>query len=138
MTAVLGRLKVRIVHANGAKLALGVIWVCFATIFGYLALQHHRMSLQSAPEVKMTSRPSQPGVTITAKIAGMDIDQPLRDFTRNFNEYIASQNAASIASNCLSMWGYIVALATAAVSALIEFWSAFREKSRTAHRDWID
>jgi type IV secretory pathway VirB6-like protein len=98
------------------------IWLGFAVVFAALGSYHFWASTQSTPPFEFQPRPITqiPGLQITMQIAG--IDQPLQDFTKEFNAYLRKQNASATLSNIASGWGYVVAF----IAALLCF---FREMS---------
>jgi hypothetical protein len=77
-----------------------------------------RLSTQNAPDVQVASRPYSASVSV--QIAGADVDQPLRNFASNFNEYVHDQNRTSRLANLAAMFGYILAALTSIVSFLLE------------------
>jgi len=98
------------------------IWLGFAVVFAALGSYHFWAANQTTPPFEFQSRPITqiPGLQITMQIAG--IDQPIRDFTKEFNAYLQKQNSRATLSNIASGWGYVVAF----LAALLCF---FREMS---------
>src|ERR1700732_3979189 len=96
--------KVRIMSS---RQTLGTMWLAFAVIFCVLALFHWHASGQSAPEFTPPERPMKTG---SVQVLGMDIDQPIREFTKSFNEYVRSQNESSKKQNIASAFGYVIAV----------------------------
>jgi hypothetical protein len=98
------------------------IWLGFAVVFAALGSYHFWASTQATPPFDFQPSPITqiPGLQITMQIAG--IDQPIKDFTKQFNAYLARQNSRTTLSNIASAWGYVVAF----VAALLAF---FRETS---------
>ena len=106
------------------------IWLGFAVVFAALGSYHFWAATQATPpfEFQPRSITQIPGLQITMQIAG--IDQPIRDFTKEFNAYLQRQNSRATLSNIASAWGYVVAF----LAALLCF---FREMSarQTFERD---
>jgi hypothetical protein len=98
------------------------IWLGFAVVFASLGGYHFWVSTQATPPFEFQTRPITqiPGLQITMQIAG--IDQPIQDFTKEFNAYLRRQNSGATISNIVSAWGYVVAF----LAALLAF---FRETS---------
>jgi hypothetical protein len=98
------------------------IWLGFAVVFAALGSYHFWAATQATPpfEFQPRSITQIPGLQITMQIAG--IDQPIKDFTKEFNAYLQKQNASATLSNIASAWGYVVAF----LAALLCF---FREMS---------
>ena len=98
------------------------IWLGFAVVFAALGSYHFWAATQATPPFEFQPRPITqiPGLQITMQIAG--IDQPIRDFTKEFNAYLQKQNSSATLSNIASAWGFVVAF----LAALLCF---FREMS---------
>jgi TRAP-type C4-dicarboxylate transport system permease small subunit len=98
------------------------IWLGFAVVFAALGSYHFWASTQATPLFEFQPRPITqiPGLQITMQIAG--IDQPIQDFTKQFNAYVQKQNSSMTLSNIASAWGFVVAF----LAALLAF---FRETS---------
>ncbi len=98
------------------------IWLGFAVVFAALGSYHFWAATQATPpfEFQPRSITQIPGLQITMQIAGLD--QPLQDFTKEFNAYLKRQNTSTTLSNIASAWGFVVAF----LAALLCF---FREAS---------
>ena|ERR1700730_2431812 len=112
------------------RTTLGVMWLVFALIFASLGWFHWHAAGQSAPEFVLPVRPGY-AQGMSVQIAGMDVDQPIKDFTKTFNEYVRSQNESSTKQNIASALGYLIAFVTALISALVEL------KPRRSQQDFI-
>jgi hypothetical protein len=62
------------------------IWLVFTILFLSLATFHWHLSRQEAPDLDVTKRPM--AAVGPIQILGADIDQPLRDFSAQFNGYV--------------------------------------------------
>lgn len=98
------------------------IWLGFAVVFAALGSYHFWAATQVTPPFEFQPKPITqiPGLQITMQIAGLD--QPIQDFTKQFNAYLQKQNSSATLSNTASAWGYVVAF----LAALLCF---FREIS---------
>lgn len=98
------------------------IWLGFAVVFAALGSYHFWAATQATPPFEFHPRSITqiPGLQITMQIAG--IDQPIRDFTKEFNAFLQKQNSGATLSHIASAWGYVVAF----LAALLCF---FREMS---------
>ncbi len=57
------------------------------------------------------------------EILGMDLDQPLKEFIKEFNNYLKSYNHSTKLQYLLAAWGYVAAGLVSLVSlALSEGW----------------
>ncbi len=105
--------------------ALAVVWGIFTAIFLGLAVFHYDLSGDQWPDLQVAMRPdSQAG---SVQILGADVDEPLRNFAAEFNEYVHAQNEASHTANISTMWGYILA----AVTSLISLWLEIKNLRKT-------
>lgn len=104
------------------------VWLGFAVVFAALGSYHFWASTQSTPPFQYQPKPITqiPGLQITMQIVG--IDQPIRDFTKEFNAYLQKQNSSTTFANIASAWGYVVAF----LAALLCF---FREMSGRRGRE---
>jgi hypothetical protein len=98
------------------------MWLGFAVVFAALGSYHFWAATQAMPPFEFQPRAFTqiPGLQITMQIAGLD--QPIQDFTKQFNTYLKTQNSKAALSNIASAWGYVVAF----LAALLCF---FREMS---------
>jgi hypothetical protein len=102
------------------RLGVGVLWLAFAIIFGALATYHWRQSGLVIAEFHTVARPG--AASGSVKMLGMDIDRPLNDFAEQFNAYLREQNSNSRTQNLAAFAGYVLALFTALISAVLEFY----------------
>jgi hypothetical protein len=79
-----------------------------------LAVHHYHLSHHLMPPMTVTERPF--ANNVTARVSGMDLDKPLKDFATNFNNYVTEQNSSWRELNLASFWGYVVAALTAIFS----------------------
>ncbi len=106
------------------KYTLSVIWLIFTILFFVLGLSHWRESKSTIPPFEVTQRemdkPSSP-VRVSVQLKGTELDQPLKDFAKDFNMYLEKQNKSFRTSNCKAAFGYFLAALTALVSLLLEW-----------------
>ena len=95
---------------------ISIIWLIFTILFSYLSYYHYQQSKINYPEFKVTEIK---GVKIIA--GGMSIEQPLRDFAKDFNEYLNKQNKSNEKQNKFSATGYLIAAFTALLSFVLSF-----------------
>jgi len=93
---------------------LSIIWLIFAFLFLVLGCFHWRASGKIIPPFQVSGRPLDRQVTV--KIAGADIDKPLKDFAHDFNSYLDHYNKSSRRQNRIQAVGYFLASATALFS----------------------
>lgn len=96
---------------------LSIIWLIFAVLFGILGYFHWKTSGKSIPPFQISSRPFDRQVTV--KIAGADVDKPLKDFARDFNSYLRQYNESSRIQNRIAALGYFLASGTALFSMFL-------------------
>ncbi len=91
------------------------IWLIFGILFILLSFFHFYQSSQKISEFKVTSRSDNlpEGIQIKVGIANMDIDKPLNDFAKDFNEYLNDYNNSNRTINLISALGYFIASLTA-------------------------
>lgn len=79
------------------------------------------MSGNRISHFKMSERPmtQMTGVQVRIQMAGADVDQPLRDFTHDFNFYLDNYNKSSSRQHKVQAIGYWVASATAVFSFVL-------------------
>ena len=106
---------------------LSIVWLIFACIFLALALYHLHLVGQSAPDFTPPERPLAGQGSV--KILGMDVDQPMKDFSAAYNSFVHAQNASSRGQNLASFWGYIAAFLTAIFSFALELAPRREKKS---------
>ena len=97
---------------------LGWIWIIFTLIFVMLSIFHFNKSGKKVSYFQVTERPMDKNVTI--KIAGSELDEPLKNFVADFNSYIDSYNKSTSLQNRFAAFGYIVAALIALLSFLLE------------------
>lgn len=93
---------------------LSIIWLIFAVLFFVLGYFHWRASGKIIPSFQVSGRPFDKQVSV--KIAGADVDKPLKDFARDFNSYLDHYNESSRRQNRIQAFGYFLASATALFS----------------------
>lgn len=98
-------------------IGISIIWLVFAVLFFMLGLHHWNIAKTNVPPFRLSERPGKDMGTV--KILGSDIDQPVKDFANDFNEYLAIQNELSKKQNCRSAYGYWLAALTALVSLFL-------------------
>jgi hypothetical protein len=98
--------------------SLSIIWLFFASMFFALGCFHWKISGKSIPRFKVSKRPmtQMPGVRVKIQMAGSDIDQPLEDFVRDFNNYVDNYNKSPSKQHKIQATGYWGASATAIFS----------------------
>lgn len=97
---------------------IGWIWIIFILIFIMLSLFHFIKAGKKVSKFEVGKRPMNGNVTI--KIAGSELDQPLRDFITDFNSYIDSYNNSTSLQNIIAAFGYMAAALIALLSLFIE------------------
>ncbi len=101
------------------KIAISIIWFIFAVLFFGLGFHHWNASKQNIPPFGVSERQwSNMG---SAKILGTDIDQPIKDFAKDFNSFLNGYNNSSKKQNQRSAFGYWLAGLTAIISMLLEW-----------------
>ncbi|MFZ0035668.1 MAG: hypothetical protein WAK60_11865 [Sedimentisphaerales bacterium] len=98
------------------KISISVLWLVFAVLFFVLAGLHFAESKHVIEEFKVTPLGSS-GTGIA--ISGTNIKEPLEDFARDFNNYLADQNKSNHKINLYACYGYLLAGATAFVSMVL-------------------
>ncbi len=100
------------------KVTISVVWLIFALMFFFLGLYHWNASEKDVPLFKLSERPGKNWGSI--KVLGSDVDQPVKDFAQDFNNYLDEQNRLSKKQNQRSAFGYWLASLTALVSIFLE------------------
>ena len=90
---------------------VSIIWLVFTVLFFVLGCLNWGISKQSIPPFQVSGRPFDRQVTV--KIAGADVDKPLRDFADDFNSYLKQYNESSRKQNKIAAFGYFLASGTA-------------------------
>jgi hypothetical protein len=106
------------------KICLSVLWLLFAALFLYLGLWHLQESEVEIPSFKIADRPfqgSESNFTAGMNVAGVPIDEPLRRFVDDFNEYLKQLNAASCSVNRRASLGYLLSCLTAIAAMVLEW-----------------
>ena len=101
---------------------LSVIWGIFAIVFFTLGLFQWKMGGKSISHFQVSERPLNRlggAKTSSVEIAGADIDEPLKDFVSEFNQYIDNYNQTSKEQNGIQAIGYGVASLTAVFSLIL-------------------
>ena len=101
------------------QIGISGIWLVFAILFFLLGRSHWRKSKRSIPPFAVLERGGM--VHGTVQIFGADVDQPIRQFTSDFNLYLTKQNAVSRDSNRKSAFGYWLASFAALVSLILQW-----------------
>ena len=101
------------------KIYFSIVWLFFAILFLMLGLYHLNASKRDIPPFKLSERLLSNKATM--KILGTDIDQPIKDFVKDFNAYLAKQNKSSREQNRRSAFGYFIASLAAILSMIIEW-----------------
>lgn len=96
---------------------ISVIWLIFGILFAVLGGVHWKQSGKSISRFEVSARPMDSRVRI--RMSGAPVDQPLKDFVRDFNLYIDDQNKNVCTQNRLTAFGYFFAAATALFSVLL-------------------
>lgn len=99
------------------KIGISIIWLVFAVLFFLLGLYHWNVAKANVPPFKLSERPGKDMGSV--KILGADIDQPVKDFTEDFNKYLTEQNESSKKQNRRSAYGYLLASLTAIMSLFL-------------------
>lgn len=99
------------------NISISVIWLIFAILFAILGCKHWSASKNKINPFSLNERPGKNYGSV--KILGADVDQPIKDFSNDFNAYLAKQNKLSTSQNCISAFGYWIASLTAIVSMIL-------------------
>lgn len=97
-----------------------VIWAVIALIFFGLGVYHWKQANNVIPKFSLTERPLKSLGTI--KALGLDIDQPIKDFAKEFNDYINDQNDFNRRQNRYAAAGYWLSSFLCVLSVLINSW----------------
>lgn len=97
--------------------AISYVWLSFTAVFIALSIISFGQARKKIPKFELSQRPF--AATTNVKISGVDIDQPLKDFAEDMNEYVDSYNSSSRRQNLIAAWGYVGAALVSAISALI-------------------
>ena len=97
-----------------------VVWIVFAIAFIVPAIFHLIASRRIVPYFEVNKRPLQQrdDVKVIIKMAGSDLDQPLKDFTEDFNLYLDGYNQSSRKQHIRQAIGYFISAATCLFSFL--------------------
>lgn len=98
--------------------AISIIWIAFTAIFILLSIVSFVQAGKRISAFNLSQRPL--AAIVTVKIAGADVDQPLKDFAADMNKYIGSYNSSSRCQNLIAGWGYIAAAIVSAASFMLE------------------
>lgn len=99
------------------NITISIIWLIFTILFFILGRYHWSISKKFIEPFKLSERPWKNSGSV--QILGADIDQPIKDFSENFNNYLAEQNKLSVRQNRISAFGYWLASLTAFVSMVL-------------------
>ena len=94
------------------------IWIFFTLIFIMLSIIHFIKSGKKVSKFQAKGRPMDGNVII--KVAGSELDEPLRNFVADFNSYIDSYNNSTSIQNRMAAFGYIAAALVALLSLFLE------------------
>lgn len=101
------------------KIFLTIVWSVFAILFIMLGLYHWNTSKRDIPPFQLSERPLSNKATII--ILGKDIDQPIKDFVKDFNAHLDKQNKSSHDQNRNSALGFFIASLASILSIIIEW-----------------
>ena len=96
---------------------ISIIWLIFVVLFFLLGLYHRNVSRKDIPPFQVTERPGKNWATID--MLGADVDQLIKDFVQDFNNYLDEQNKLSKKQNQRSAYGYWLASLTALLSMFL-------------------
>jgi len=106
------------------QITLLIIWLIFSILFFALCVWHLKQSKHTIPPFEVTKRKfEQPGSPVIVKannFLGTPLDQPLKDFTNDFNKYLENKNKSNRKMNRLAACGYFLAALTALSSMVVE------------------
>ena len=94
-----------------------VIWLIFTILFFSLGCFHLKESRNKISLFQVSERPLSEYMSI--KISGADVDEPLKDFARDFNSYLDRYNDSSGRQNIMAALGYFLASAVALFSMFL-------------------
>jgi len=83
-----------------------------------LSIIHFIKSGKKVSKFQAKGRPMDGNVII--KVAGSELDEPLRNFVADFNSYIDSYNNSTSIQNRMAAFGYIAAALVALLSLFLE------------------
>ena len=95
---------------------ISIIWLIFIVLFSYLSYYHYKQSKIKYPELKVTQLGN-----ADIQFGGISIKKPLKDFAKDFNEYLQKQNNSNEKQNKFSAIGYLAATLTALLSFALSF-----------------
>ena len=88
-----------------------IIWLIFGVLFLCLSIFHFSLSTKSISELKINERPGSGSGGVS--ILGSGVDQPLKDFSKGFNDYLVELNGSNKWINIVAGIGYVLAAFTA-------------------------
>ncbi len=97
---------------------IGWIWIVFTLIFIMLSIFHFINSGIKVSKFQVRGRPM--GGNVIMRIAGSELDEPLRNFVADINSYIKSYNKSTSIQNRVAAFGYTIAALIAFLSFLLE------------------
>lgn len=106
------------------KWALSIIWLLLAALFFKFGRFHRGEAKKSIPPFQVTQRALQKpgsGVDFEIGIAGTPLDQPLEDFVRDFNEYLAELDESSRRANRTAALDFFIGSFMMLVSILLQW-----------------
>ena len=103
----------------GGEMSRGVfvLWLIFAAVFGGLGIRHWIDSGKDIPAFEVKELTGGRGGDV--EIFGVSVDEPLRQFGKDFNGYLADQNESNRNANLFTAVGYFLASLTAIFSAML-------------------
>ena len=114
------------------RIVLSIIWLIFVALFFFLGRSHWIEAESAIPPFELTERAMdklESAIRGEVIIKGTPIDKPLKDFAKDFNEYLSIQNENSRTTNRRAAYGYFLASLTALVSMMYEWKGFVRKKS---------
>jgi hypothetical protein len=109
------------------------IWIVFTFIFLVLSCFHFIAATKIIEpfEIIKLKKAKLPGYFVN-EYTGVDIQAPLRNFAKDFNQYIEDYNNQSRNQNILAAIGYGIAFLTALISMILDYRNAqIAQKYRT-------
>ena len=94
-----------------------IIWLIFTVLFFILGGYHWSISKKRVEPFKLSGRPMENSGSVS--VLGTDVDQPIKDFSKNFNDYLVKQNKLFTRQNWASAIGYWLAALTSLVSMFL-------------------
>jgi hypothetical protein len=99
------------------NVTISIIWLILTVLFFILGRYHWSISKKIVKPFKLSERPGKNSGSV--QILGVDVDQPIKDFSKGFNDYLAEQNELFTRQNRVSAVGYWLAAITSFVSMIL-------------------